>query len=625
MIMLINKFQYFTVIAVLCCFQSNSCMDPMQIDQAPAAKCSSLIKDAQSLSIDKLMKKLLAGSTTLTQKMKKDSGISHELVLSSNNRYIVSMGIFGGFNVWDARNCKLLHHIEGIGSVYSEIIFSPDSKLFAAMDVDGIFAVYDIASGAMLAKFDRHDDQSRYEVQGGYGICFSSDSSRLISFRKRRRYKPFKAQRVIELWDIRSMRRVNEIEVQGDPNSPTPMCLSPDGNTLAIPVTGTVVIGSSFKYPTRIELFDVNNLSRKGVLTGHSRLVLQLAFSPDGKCLASASSDHTVGLWDIENKNFIACLEGPTNEVTAVAFSPDGKQLVCADFDGNVCFFDVAQKKLVARKKKHYQACGQISYSCQKQLLVSSDCNGSYCLWTPETCAFIKSLYLPNGRTGKFCLSADGSYVFAMSTRGEILRFDISEILDLRSILKLIDASQLSFVKNLVLDSDQGKVVNFNEDKAKYAALRSLCPVLQQRILESCMVEMPSSIGLTIQTNDNHTYHIPAIKKFLSLSTVLDNAVGDVSRGAIKHELASSEVSSAQWELLRPFVLKLSLGNRSYTHKAELIKAMKNTNVEQLQELKDVSEKLKIPFLGDAIKLVLNNRGRGQADLSNVRPACVLL
>jgi LAO/AO transport system kinase len=81
-------------------------------------------------------------------------------------------------------------------------------------------------------------------------------------------------------------------------------------------------------------------------LEGHQRVVSSVAFSPDGKTLASGSVDRTVILWDVASRKPLGePLKGHRTEVWSVAFSPDGKTLASADFNQTVILGDVASRK----------------------------------------------------------------------------------------------------------------------------------------------------------------------------------------------------------------------------------------------------------------------------------------
>ena len=109
------------------------------------------------------------------------------------------------------------------------------------------------------------------------------------------------------------------------------VAFSPDGKTLASEGRGEIVW-----------LKDPKTGERTGRLVGHTDNVHSIAFSPDGQMLASGSRDTTVLLWDMATGEPKRTLTGHTETVDNVVFSPDGKLLATGSWDKTVLLWKVA-------------------------------------------------------------------------------------------------------------------------------------------------------------------------------------------------------------------------------------------------------------------------------------------
>ena len=110
------------------------------------------------------------------------------------------------------------------------------------------------------------------------------------------------------------------------------VAFSPDGRTLA-----------SGDWENTVVLWEVVTGRFIQTLEGHSSTVFSITFSPDGRTLASGSTDDTIVLWDVAAGKRTRTLEGHSSGVVSIAFSPDGRTLASAsgDVDGVIRLWDI--------------------------------------------------------------------------------------------------------------------------------------------------------------------------------------------------------------------------------------------------------------------------------------------
>jgi WD40 repeat protein len=121
-------------------------------------------------------------------------------------------------------------------------------------------------------------------------------------------------------------------------------------------------------------------------LHGHDAQVTSVAWSADGRQLASGSSDGTVIVWDLETDLPAHTLEGHTGEVTSVTWSADGQRLASGSSDETVIAWDLESEKPVEpRLEGHQSGVSSVAWSEDGQWLASGSADGTVIVWDLET------------------------------------------------------------------------------------------------------------------------------------------------------------------------------------------------------------------------------------------------
>ncbi len=287
--------------------------------------------------------------------------------------------------VWEVSTGKVVHKLQGAAD---SLCFSPDGKLLATSNYKKI-SLWNMGSEKLIREFHGHKNTVyglRFVVNGDYLYLISASDDRTLRLWDT---DSGITVRVLEghsggVFSISTATETGQVLSTGNdgkvlrwdlalpyqqavklPGSPASTAIAPDGNTVAVGFAEGALRLYSFAKPA-ILLWEDNNAHRRSHIQ-------DLAFSPNGALLASASLDDMAKVWRVEdNKLFEQQIIEHQDDVDAVAFSPDAQTLATAGLDGRIGLFAISSGRGNFYEAHEGNPVHSLSFAGDNNLLLST-------------------------------------------------------------------------------------------------------------------------------------------------------------------------------------------------------------------------------------------------------------
>ncbi|MEN8173070.1 MAG: BMP family ABC transporter substrate-binding protein [Chloroflexota bacterium] len=335
--------------------------------------------------------------------------------------------------LWDVENGHQELVLRGHQDKLNDLVFSPDSKHLVTSSDDATARIWNISL--------EEEYLSIPAPAGVLDLDFNKDGKLLGA--------ALGGNDGVKIWDMTTRQEIFSIPSDEDHLNNTVIKFGPHQTIAASLMEKSVQI---WNYTDGKPLFE---------LIGHDAEVNDIAYSPDGTRIATASDDFHSKVWETSSGQELASWSSLGGNVKSIAFSANGQMIASGDFKGKVRVWDAAAGKDVFTISDHLDQINQISFSSDGIHLAIASSDATASLWHAESGEKIFTLHGHSGAVTGAVFNPDNTLLATSSRDGKAILWDPSTGQSVLTLSNETTAGQtgLSFSpdgKLLAVGSDDG-------------------------------------------------------------------------------------------------------------------------------------------------------------------------
>jgi WD40 repeat protein len=297
-----------------------------------------------------------------------------QVAYSPDGKLLATDGKDNSVQVRDPETGKILFRLTGESlSAFGRLVFSPDSHRVAAICLDGTIRAWDLPGGRQSLKL-----KTPARALAGLGpevlnLAFSPDGKRIAGAGAKG--DPVHGGMMpdhVTIWDTVTGKELQKVGPMG-----LSVAFSPDGKQLATASRADGTLGDKTAAMCILDAETGRVVTRIPCPDSDDHII---AYSPDGKCLASARHEK-IKIWDAETHKEVRTLRGHTGKVTALSYRGDGKRLASASQDGTVRIWDSARTEALFVFRGHVGSVGGVSFRPDGKFVASGGADETVRIW----------------------------------------------------------------------------------------------------------------------------------------------------------------------------------------------------------------------------------------------------